>query len=242
MYLLFMDESGNPKLDAAKISTEPCVIAGLAIPDGAWRPIDIQFRAIKTRYKVKGELKWRYFGNAKGPLAHLKPAARDALRRDVYQLITNRNAVRIMAVVDKPAEYIEHGWFRDESDGFYRGALKALSERFQYFLQDMARETAQPQTGLLVCDSRDRISDQALVESMQELMAGGPYMSTYKNLIEGLFMADSKLSTGIQLADLVAGAIGSKESGRRSDFYDQILPRIRTRNGSIEGAGIVRRF
>lgn len=57
MYLLFMDESGNPALDSRKISAKPCVIAGLAVPDGAWRVIDAQFRAIKARYKVEGEIK-----------------------------------------------------------------------------------------------------------------------------------------------------------------------------------------
>lgn len=242
MYLLFMDESGNPALNAKRISPEPCVIAGLAIPDGAWRIIDIQFRTIKERYKVAGELKWRYFGTTKGPLGHLDKAARDALRRDIYQLVTSRNAVRIMAVVGIPTEYHKTGWYRTEPDGFYRGALKALSERFQYFLQDMARETAQPQTGLLVCDARERANDQRLVESMHELMAGGPFMATYGSIIEGLFMADSKLSTGIQLADMVAGAIWSKEARGRSNWYDVISPRIRMRNGTTAGAGIVRKF
>ena len=237
-----MDESGNPALDAKTVSKQPCVIAGLAIPDGAWRAIDYQFRTIKEKYEVQAELKWRHFGSKKGPLAHLDQPHRDALRREIYELITSRNAVRIMAVVGVPTEYQQHGWYRAEPDGFYRGALKALSERFQYFLQDLERETAQPQTGLLVCDARDRTNDQRLVESMSRLMAGGPYMAKYANLIEGLFMADSRLSTGVQLADMVAGAICNRESRGKSSWYDVILPRIRTRYGSIDGAGIVRKF
>lgn len=237
-----MDESGNPALDTKAVSTQPCVIAGLAVPDGAWKPIDIRFRAIKATYKVTGELKWRDFGSPKGPLAHLDTAGRNGLRREVYELITQRNAIRIMAVIGTPGEYVKHGWYRDEPDGFYRGALKALSERFQYFLQDMARETAAPQTGLLVCDARERRNDQRLVESMHSLMTGGPYMATYDNIVEGLFMADSKLSTGIQLADMVAGAIWHKEARGRATWYDVIAPRIRTRNGTVDGAGLVRKF
>lgn len=173
---------------------------------------------------------------------HLDKAQRDALRRDIYQLVTSRNAVRIMAAVGVPTEYQKNGWARAAPDGFYRGALKALSERFQYFLQDMERETAQSQNGLLVCDARDRTSDQRLVESMAGLMRGGPYVATYDNIIEGLFMADSKLSTGIQLTDMVAGAICNRETGGKAPWFDVIAPRIRTRNGTIEGAGIVRKF
>jgi hypothetical protein len=242
MYLLFMDESGNPALKAKRVSTEACVIAGVAIPDGAWRPIDRQFTAIKARYEVTGELKWRDFAStSRGPLAHLDPAQRDGLRRDVYQLVTGRNAIRIIAVIGTPSVYAAAGWYRDAPDGFYRHALKALSERFQYFLQDMSRETAQTHTGLLVCDARERTNDQRLVEAMNELMKGGPFISNYDNIVEGLFMADSRLSTGIQLADMVAGAIWHNEVRKRSTWYDVIQPRIRRGSGgTVAGYGIVR--
>lgn len=54
-------------------------------------------------------------------------------------------------------------------------------------------------------------------------------------------MADSRLSTGIQLADMVAGAIWHKEARSRTTWYDVIEPRIRRRrNGDVNGFGIVR--
>lgn len=241
MYLLFVDESGNPALHTQKVSTSPCVIAGLAIPDGAWKAIDRQFRAIKAKYEVTGELKWRHFGPKKGPLEHLDRRQRDSLRSDIYGLFTARNAVRIMAAVGTPSVYAGNGWYRDSPDGFYRHSLKSLSERFQYFLQDMSRETAQSHMGLLVCDARERTSDQRLVEAMHELMAGGPFVSNYDNIVEGLFMADSAMSTGIQLADMVAGAICQKETKGNTRWYDVIEPRIRRRpNGDVNGYGIVR--
>lgn len=242
MYLLFIDESGNPGLQTKNVSTQPCVIAGIAVPDGAWKQIDRQFRQIKTKYKIGDELKWRDFGTStRGPLAHLDRAQKTALRTEVYSLFTARNAVRIVAVIGTPAEYAKTGWFRDSRDGFYVHALKSLSERFQYFLQDMSRETAQVHNGLLVCDARERTTDQRLVEAMHELMAGGPFISNYDNIVEGVFMADSKLSTGIQLADMIAGAIWHKEAGRSSKWYEVIEPRIRRRpNGDVTGYGIVR--
>jgi hypothetical protein len=242
VYLLFIDESGNPSLGVKNVSKEPCVIAGLAVPDGAWRPIDQRFRAIKRRYAVTGELKWRFFGSPKGPLAHLDAAQRDALRTEVYELVTQRNAIRVIAVIGTPSAYAVTGPFRDLSDGFYRHAIKCLSERFQYFLQDQSRDIAQTHNGLMVCDARERTKDQRLVEAMNELMVdGGPFVSSYANLVEGLFMADSRLSTGVQLADMVAGAIWHKEARGRSGWYDVIEPRIRRRpNGDVTGFGIIR--
>jgi hypothetical protein len=105
----------------------------------------------------------------------------------------------------------------------------------------MSRDTAQPHNGLLVCDARERTTDQRLVEAMHDMMAWGPFISNYDNIVEGLFMADSRLSTGIQLADMVAGAVMHKEARGISTWYDVIEPRIRRRaNGDVQGYGIVR--
>lgn len=238
-----MDESGNPTLHSKSVSAEPCVIAGLAIPDGAWKAIDTSFRAIKARFKVPGELKWRDFApSPKSPLVHLDPGQKNRLRQEVYGLVTARNAVRIVAVVGTPSTYAGNGFFRHTPDGFYRHALKSMSERFQYLLQDMSRETAQYHTGLLVCDARERKNDQRLVEAMNDLMMGGLFVSNYDNIVEGLFMADSSLSTGVQLADMVAGAIWRKEARGEDRWYKVIEPRIRRNpaTGDVAGYGIVR--
>jgi hypothetical protein len=105
----------------------------------------------------------------------------------------------------------------------------------------MSRETAQAHNGLLVCDARERKTDQGLVEAMFDLMQGGMFVSSYANIVEGLFMADSKLSTGIQLADLIAGAIWHKEARGNPKWFDVIEPRIRrSPSGSTAGYGIVR--
>lgn len=243
MYLLFIDESGNPGLHTKNVSTEPCVIASVAIPDGAWKSIDRQFRDIKSRYRIGGELKWRDFApTPQAKLSHLDQSQKTRLRHEVYSLLTSRNAVRIIAVVGTPSVYAAKGVFRASTDGFYRHALKSLSERFQYFLQDQSRDTAVHHTGLLVCDARERRKDQRLVEAMNDLMMGGLYVSSYDNIVEGLFMADSRLSTGVQLADIVGGAIWRKEARGDSTWYDVIEPRIRRnpKTGLIAGGGIVR--
>jgi hypothetical protein len=123
MYLLFMDESGNPSLGAKTVSEQPCVIAGLAVPDGAWAPINNHFRLIKAKYKVGDELKWRNFASGqRGPLAHLDRKQKDALRAEIYGLVTRRNAIRIIAVIGTPSVYATQGIFRSDPDGFYQHA------------------------------------------------------------------------------------------------------------------------
>ena len=69
-----------------------------------------------------------------------------------------------------------------------------------------------------------------------------PYcLSSYKNYIETIFMTPSHHSVGIQLADLVAGAIGRKFILDDDTYYNKIINSFRrSPNGSIEGYGLVR--
>ena len=62
----------------------------------------------------------------------------------------------------------------------------------------------------------------------------------YNNLVEGLFIAASHHSVGVQFADLVAGAVYRKVSKADSSFYNVIRGNIRCRpNGDVNGYGIV---
>jgi hypothetical protein len=66
-------------------------------------------------------------------------------------------------------------------------------------------------------------------------------VSKYSNVIEGLFIAPSHLSVGIQFADLVAGAIFRKFKSKDERFYAQIAGSLRTSpSGNVEGFGIVK--
>ena len=62
---------------------------------------------------------------------------------------------------------------------------------------------------------------------------------SFNNLVEGLFIAPSHLSVGVQFADLVAGAIYRKFEKDDDKFYNQIEKSIRNKNGNITGYGIV---
>lgn len=65
--------------------------------------------------------------------------------------------------------------------------------------------------------------------------------SIYKNLIEGVFIAPSHLSVGIQLSDMVAGAVYRKFARQDSRFFDLIKTSFRKNNlGEIDGYGLIR--
>lgn len=198
-------------------------------------------KTLKARYRVPGELKWRYFHKNRGPLAYLPFADQDQLRTDIYTLIRSRKSVTMIAVVvDQIAAYRQGGI--NSIHDLYSRAYKVLSERFQYYLQDMQRLSGRPTHGMLILDNRGPHDDKLLQDFHMQLTEGrGQFQSTYTNFVEGLFIAPSHHSTGIQLADMVGGAVYRKEAHGDSRFFDQISENFRrSPTGRIEGYGIAR--
>ena len=95
--------------------------------------------------------------------------------------------------------------------------------------------------GIVVCDHRQNPDDTALRELHQRLVSGyGVYTSKYDNLVEGLFLAPSHMSVGIQLADMVAGAVFRKFENGDSRFFDQIQSSFRRSDtGVLKGYGLI---
>ena len=95
--------------------------------------------------------------------------------------------------------------------------------------------------GLVIIDNRLSCDDDRLRTLHHKLMITNHEGYTqFNNLIEGLFIAPSHLSVGVQFADLVAGAIFRKYENNDTRFYDKIAKSIRNRNGKVDGVGIVK--
>jgi hypothetical protein len=244
MHILFIDESGNPS-PPGKQGSRHFVLGGVIIPEEIWPKLAADLKRIKKLYSVTGEIKWRYFiagnRNPENSLLHLEPAKRDELRLQLFNALKRYKAVKIISVVaDIQRSYIDSNI--KDGNGLYHRAYKMLTERFQYCLQDLERESGQRINGLIVCDHRNSHQDERLRELHQQLLSSeGSFSSTYANLIEGLFLAPSHYSVGIQFADIVAGAVFRKFESEDSRFFDLITPLIRaSTTGRIEGYGIVR--
>lgn len=243
MHILFVDESGTAPPPDKAAGTPLFVLGGIVVPEEVWPKLKADLEAAKRRHEVTGEVKWRYFappnGGKQHPLSHLSHADRDALRKELLSAVTRYKAIRVIAtVVDTVATYRRPNV--KDADDLYHLAFKQLSERFQYFLQDLERESGTPMRGMIVCDNRNNDQDNRLKEFHQTLLQGGAFTSNYGNLIEGLFIAASHHSPGTQFADLVAGSIFRKEARNDSRFFDQIADRVRrSPSGQMAGYGLV---
>lgn len=244
MHILFMDESGTPpKLGVERPSY--FVAAGIIVPEAAWLSLRDGFFGLKIRHKIRGEVKWRYFSpsneDARNPMRVMPPAQRNEIRTDIYRLIGSHRAVKALGCVASAAAAYAMPSVNDQQD-VYHLAYKGLSERFQYYLQDISRERGTKELGIVVADHRGSNDDKLLRQIHQKLLhSKGEFISTYDNFIEGLFLTPSHMSIGVQLADMVAGAIWRKYERNDATWYDQIEPSLRrSAAGVVDGYGIVR--
>ncbi len=232
MLLCFVDESGTPSKNDKGMAY--FVISALIIPEAQWVDIAKEFQELKDRpeFKIQGEIKWRYFGKAnddpKNTVAHLDQATRDNFRTLLYKIITKRNSLKIVACVASVKACYATTYINN-ADDLYEYTYKPVTERFQYYLQDFSRSTGSPANGMIIADQRDKTQDDRLKRHHKKLLfSSSDVISKYDKFIESLFLTESHSSVGIQLCDMVAGAIGRKFNSNDDTFFEQIKPAFKT--------------
>lgn len=244
MHLLFVDESGTPPKPGADNSTY-FVIAGLVIPEDRWPGLRDKLIGLKRATGYRGELKWRFFApnnsDDDNPMIGWEQSTKNALRDSVFKIITDTRSCRIIACASEGATAYGLGNVNNQEDLYFR-TYKPVTERFQYFLQDVTRESGRDTYGIIVADHRGKGDDDSMRLRHERLIREtGKYTSDYANFIEGLFFSPSHLSIGIQLVDMVAGAIWRAQAHGDRTWYNRLRPSIRaSRDGEIDGYGIVR--
>lgn len=181
MHLLFIDESGTPPRPKTT-SAKYFVVGGIIIPEGIWHHVRDAMLGLKLRRKIRGEIKWRYFSpdndDAKNPMRKMDHEIRNTIRRDLIRIITSQSSVRTLACVcSAPAAY-EMASINTQDD-LYHGTYKPVTERFQYYLQDLTKAVGAPQLGIIVADHRGNQDDRRLRSHHQKLLhSTGEFISS----------------------------------------------------------------
>jgi len=244
MHLLFIDESGSLAPKGKHTPDDKFVLGGISISEDTWFKVDADLKALKKKYAVSEEIKWRYFHTEKGKttsLSSLDEKQKEQFRTDIYSIITRYKSIKIISVVANVGLCYQRTHIQSVDD-LYWYAYKRLTERFQYYLQDLTKEAGGKMNGIVICDHRERRQDKRLQDMHYKMMHGQEeYTSNFSNILEGVFIVPSHFSTGIQLADMVAGSIYRWYAKNDDRFYRQIAERIRTSpSGKTDGFGIVK--
>ena len=247
MYFCFMDESGTPPKPSAVGKRPYFVIAAVIMHEAQWHGISDELKRLRLRpeFKVKGEIKWRYFGkdnaDPDNSVKHLSQPMRDKFREAFFDILVQRKSIRTLACITDIAAAYSKRYVKTPED-LYSYTYKPVSERFQYYLQDMSRQVGDKQLGIMVADHRGKKQDDGLRTSHHGLIDNdGLFSSNYPNYIETVFMTPSHLSVGIQFADMVAGAVARSVNTSEKSFFEKIKGTLRSGpTGKVEGFGLVR--
>lgn len=244
MHICFVDESTTPPKPTKRSPKPYFVIAGLFIPASQWHGVAADIAKLKTDqlFKVRGEIKWRFFGTGnndpKNSVRHLDSAGRDEFRKRLFGILKARRSIKAIAAIAAISEAYKKPYVNDEHD-LYLYTYKLITERFQYYLQDIGRDIGSRQCGIIVADHRGRDDDERVRRAHQKLVySTSSNTSTYDNLIESVFLAPSHNSVGIQCADMIAGAVSRSFNSNDDKWLEEVRPIIRSRKGSIDGPGI----
>ncbi|MDC1020000.1 DUF3800 domain-containing protein [Alphaproteobacteria bacterium] len=243
MHILFIDESGTPPSPDQKKNTPYFVLGGVIIPEQLWHDVKDDLDKIKNKYSIQGEIKWRFFapnGKKENTLSALTPCEKESLRSELYSVLNKYKSIKTICVITDIQKAYNLKYVKS-ADDIYWLSYKRITERFQYYLQDISKVDRQKINGIVICDHRGPQDDKRLREVHAKLLdSKNPHYSSYLNLIEGVFIAPSHLSVGIQFADMVAGGMlrKTKDDDR---FFLQFKETLRTSNkGKIEGYGLVK--
>lgn len=246
MQILFIDESGTPP-PPDKINNTPIfVLGGIVVPEDVWPKLSKDLAQLKTQAGIDGEIKWRYFapshpGSKPHPLSHMSSEQKESVRTKLYELVGKYKSIKLICAIVNVREAYELRYINN-ADDLYWYSYKQLTERFQYYLQDLEKTVGHRIYGIIVCDNRAPKDDTRLRELHYKLLTTQRTVtSNYANLIEGLFIAPSHLSVGIQFADMVAGAVFRAKKANDPRFFNQIRGSFRASpSGKLEGYGVVK--
>ncbi len=243
MNIFFIDESSTP-LAKEKLQEDNkyFILSGLVIPEEYWKELNNTFQSILKQYKVKGEIKWRYFSMNKDcqtSISHLSKEEKSELRFKLLKIIGSKTYLTSISVICNMQEM--YNIMATTPMGIYEKCYKVLLERFQYCLQDKEKCTNKQELGIIICDNRDRKEDKHLRETHHHILNKEmDYNSDFNNIIGTVFFAPSDKSMGIQLVDLIAGAIYRYVARADNKFYDCIKTVVRrNQSGNAIGWGII---
>jgi hypothetical protein len=205
MYFFYIDESGNPESHHEPLlngETPIFTLNAICISEDHWRNLDREYLRLKKRffsteigskspeyYEIKGnELTSPHNRTNKRGHAFIKQVV------NLYHQYNNS----VFSII-----FIKNPTKPTPKKSLYTMALQYLVERFHAFLE----ERADGGNGLLIIDSRMHNLDIEVAKSHLSFVFGHETGKTFNKIIEAPMFADSRLTAGLQITDIIGSCI-----------------------------------
>jgi hypothetical protein len=199
MYVLYLDESGDP----TSWQTNKCyVLGGVAVFEGEIRGLTNQLADIQARYFQRGPMPIQFhitdIRKGRNCFGNLPFERRQELISDVYSVITRAGFPSLVAF----ATAIDRSSARGANQA-RRVTFEDVTNRFNYFLVRQ-HKGGHTEKGLLIIDENRAEQYREIFSEFQE---GGTRYGYLGNVPDVPYFARCRDSRMLQLADFVANAV-----------------------------------
>jgi hypothetical protein len=205
--VFYIDEAGDTfkhKLPITTGATPMFTLAALALPLWEWRARDRECLGLKKQF----------FSDLIG-MSEYRPEEWEAKGSDLIKP-HNADSKRRQAFLFRVLEYLrQHSatlfcvtYIKDCNDpmaprSMYTEALHILVERFSIYITEHPSYS----NGLLICDARMKGLDFNVARSHMSYIFGNETGKRFINIVEAPLFAESKLTTGLQMVDIIASLL-----------------------------------
>lgn len=210
-WALYLDETGDARghsLPLKQGQTPVFTLAGVALPLHLWREFDRDFLYLKREFyqkeidtSSKDDTSWEAKGNNL-----IAPRNANSERNKIF---TYRVLDKVKEVDGKlfSVNFLKSSLTPISSVSIYTKALQIIAERFDIFLRESSSK------GIMIVDSRMAHTkkgsglDYSVAKSYLSFIFGNEQGRQLKQIIEAPLFADSALTAGLQVADIMAALI-----------------------------------
>ncbi len=217
MYILYLDESGDPN----SWTEQNCyVIAGVAVHEGQIDVLSILIDKVQKKYFPKIKIPIQFHATdirrGKGHFSSYTKEIRDEILKDVYSLVRNCNFpdLIVFASIIDISKVENHTQAR-------RAVFEDICEKFNGFLLHQ-HKIGKPSKGLLVIDENREAEYRELVTDFKKGTKHG-YLG---NVADIPYFARCTQTRMLQLADFIANAFFRYYQRNDETFLNIIHPRI----------------
>ena len=231
-WALYLDESGSVDPHRLPINTSQTpvfTVAGVALPIEKWRDYDRAYLSLKRNFfaaeidrSSKPDTRWEIKGSNL-----IAPRNADSERNKVF---TYRVFDLIQQFEGKAfgCSFLKCPAKPTPKASIYTKAVQIIDERFDIFLREQNDE------GIIILDSRmahmkrGSGTDYTVAVSHLSYVFGNEYGRELKRIKEAPLFADSCLTAGLQVADIVAAQVYA------GTYRDKLTP-----NGPVQQLGLI---
>ncbi len=221
MYFFYVDESGSPEGHHEPLlngETPIFCLNSLCIRDNTWRELDRDYLRLKNRFfrNEIGTGRAEYFEIKGSELT--RPGNRTNRRahqfiKQVIRLCIEHDA-NLFSII-----FIKNSLNPTPKRSLYAMALQYLCERFQIFLE----ESADQSNCIMILDSRMSNVDIEVAKSHMSFVFGHDTGRTCDKILEAPMFANSILTVGLQIVDIIGSCIYSNFYQRNCMFVQGAL-------------------